>query len=151
MLCCPVVNEIDKIAGTWQNVGTTIDAKDAYQLHLTLQLDKNSTITLSNSQDEKYVIDINANARTLTAHRTAATGKTSFNGSFSIPSMQAPLNIEGETVTIDMFVDQSSVEILTKDGTMSMTNLVFPQSLYNSLTIIGATYEAQIRTLNRIW
>ena len=113
--------------------------------------DKNSTITLSNSQDEKYVIDINANARTLTAHRTAATGKTSFNGSFSIPSMQAPLNIEGETVTIDMFVDQSSVEILTKDGTMSMTNLVFPQSLYNSLTIIGATYEAQIRTLNRIW
>ena len=97
------------------------------------------------------MIDINANARTLTAHRTAATGKTSFNGSFSIPSMQAPLNIEGETVTIDMFVDQSSVEILTKDGTMSMTNLVFPQSLYNSLTIIGATYEAQIRTLNRIW
>ena len=151
LLCCPVVNEIDKIAGTWQNVGTTIDAKDAYQLRLTLQLDKNSTITLSNSQDEKYVIDINANARTLTAHRTAATGKTSFNGSFSIPSMQAPLNIEGETVTIDMFVDQSSVEILTKDGTMSMTNLVFPQSLYNSLTIIGATYEAQIRTLNRIW
>ena len=151
LLCCPVVNEIDKIAGTWQNVGTTIDAKDAYQLRLTLQLDKNSTITLSNSQDEKYEIDINANARTLTAHRTAATGKTSFNGSFSIPSMQAPLNIEGETVTIDMFVDQSSVEILTKDGTMSMTNLVFPQSLYNSLTIIGATYEAQIRTLNRIW
>ena len=151
LLCCPVVNEIDKIAGTWQNVGTTIDAKDAYQLRLTLQLDKNSTITLSNSQDEKYVVDINANARTLTAHRTAATGKTSFNGSFSIPSMQAPLNIEGETVTIDMFVDQSSVEILTKDGTMSMTNLVFPQSLYNSLTIIGATYEAQIRTLNRIW
>ena len=151
LLCCPVVNEIDKIAGTWQNVGTTIDAKDAYQLRLTLQLDKNSTITLSNSQDEKYVIDINANARTLTAHRTAATGMTSFNGSFSIPSMQAPLNIEGETVTIDMFVDQSSVEILTKDGTMSMTNLVFPQSLYNSLTVIGATYEAQIRTLNRIW
>ena len=151
LLCCPVVNEIDKIAGTWQNVGTTIDAKDAYQLRLTLQLDKNSTITLSNSQDEKYVIDINANARTLTAHRTAATGKTSFNGSFSIPSMQAPLNVEGNTVTIDMFVDQSSVEILTKDGTMSMTNLVFPQSLYNSLTIIGATYEAQIRTLNRIW
>ena len=151
LLCCPVVNEIDKIAGTWQNVGTTIDAKDAYQLRLNLKLEKNSTITLSNSQDEKYVVDINANARTLTAHRTAASGKTSFNGSFSIPSMQAPLNVEGNTVTIDVFVDQSSVEILTKDGTMSMTNLVFPQSIYNQLTISGDDCEAQVRPLNRIW
>jgi fructan beta-fructosidase len=151
LLCCPVVNEIDKIAGNWQKADAAIDTKEAYQLRLTINLDKNSTITLSNNSDEKYVIDILATARTLKVHRNATTGRTNFNGSFSIPSMQAPLNIEGETVTIDMFVDQSSVEILTKDGTMSMTNLVFPQSLYNSLTIIGATYEAQIRTLNRIW
>ena len=151
LLCCPVVSEIDKIAGSWENVGATMDAKDAYQLRLTLNLDKNSTITLSNSQDEKYVIDINASTRTLTAHRTAASGKTSFNGSFSIPSMQAPLNVGGNTVTIDMFVDQSSVEIITKDGTMSMTNLVFPQSIYNQISVIGADYEMQVRQLSRIW
>jgi fructan beta-fructosidase len=151
LLCCPVVSEIDKIAGSWQNVGTTIDAKEAYQLRLTFNLDKNSTITLSNSQDEKYVIDINASARTLTAHRTAASGKTSFNSSFSIPSMQAPLNVEGNKVTIDLFVDQSSVEIITKDGTMSMTNLVFPQSIYNQLSVTGADCEMQVRQLNRIW
>ena len=151
LLCSPVVSEIDRIAGSWQNVGTTIDAKDAYQLRLTLNLDKNSTVTLSNSQDERYVIDINASARTLTAHRTAASGKTSFNGSFSIPSMQAPLNVEGNTVTIDMFVDQSSVEIITKDGTMSMSNLVFPQSIYNQLSVTGADCERHVRQLSRIW
>ena len=151
LLCSPVVSEIDRIAGSWQNVGTTIDAKDAYQLRLTLNLDKNSTVTLSNSQDERYVIDINAFARTLTAHRTAASGKTSFNGSFSIPSMQAPLNVEGNTVTIDMFVDQSSVEIITKDGTMSMSNLVFPQSIYNQLSVTGADCEMHVRQLSRIW
>lgn len=151
LLCSPVVSEIDRIAGSWQNVGTTIDAKDAYQLRLTLNLDKNSTVTLSNSQDERYVIDINASARTLTAHRTAASGKTSFNGSFSIPSMQAPLNVEGNTVTIDMFVDQSSVEIITKDGTMSMSNLVFPQSIYNQLSVTGADCEMHVRQLSRIW
>ncbi len=151
LLTCAVVSEIDKIAGSWQNAGTTFDAKDAYQLRLIFNLDKNTTITLSNNQDEKYVIDINASARTLTAHRTAATGRTNFNGSFSIPTMQAPLNSEGSTVTLDLFVDQSSVEILTKNGTMSMTNLVFPQSIYNRFSVTGANCEAQIRTLNSIW
>lgn len=151
LLCCPVVNEIDKIAGSWQKANITIDAKDAYQLRLTINLDKNSTITLSNNIDEKYVIDILATARTLKVHRNATTGRTNFNGSFSIPSMQAPLNTDGNKVTLDLFVDQSSVEILTKEGTMSMTNLVFPQSIYNNLNITGADYEAQVRQLSRIW
>jgi len=151
LLCCPVVNEIDKIAGSWQKANATIDAKDAYQLRLTINLDKNSTITLSNNSDEKYVIDILATARTLKVHRNATTGQTNFNGSFSIPSMQAPLNTDGNKVTLDLFVDQSSVEILTKEGTMSMTNLVFPQSIYNNLNITGADYEAEVRQLSRIW
>jgi fructan beta-fructosidase len=151
LLCCPVIPEIDKIAGQWQKAEATLDVKDAYQLHLTLNLDKNSTITLSNSADEKYVLDINAAARTLIAHRTAASGKTSFNGSFSIPSMQAPLNVSGNTVTLDLFVDQSSVELLTNNGAMSMTNLVFPQSIYNRFTVTGADCEAQYRSLSSIW
>ena len=45
--------------------------------------------------------------------------------------MQAPLNTKGTTVTLDLFVDQSSVEIFTENGSMSMTNLVFPKSIYN--------------------
>ena len=151
LLCCPVVPEIDKIAGQWQKTDGALDVKAAYQLRITLNLDKNSTITLSNSADEKYVVDINASARTLTAHRTAASGKTSFNGSFSIPSMQAPLNVSGNTVTLDLFIDQSSVELLTNDGAMSMTNLVFPQTVYDRFTITGTDYEAQYRSLSSIW
>ena len=151
LLCSPVVSEIDKIAGQWQKAGSSLEVKDAYQLRLTLNLDKNSTIVLSNSADERYSIDINAAARTLTAHRTASSGKTSFNGSFSIPSMQAPLKAEGNTITLDIYVDQSSVEILTKDGTMSMTNLVFPQTIYDRLSTTGADCDAQVRTLSSIW
>ena len=157
LLCSTVVKEIDQIAGQWKDVTPNTSLftpnadKAAYQLRLTLSLDKNSTITLSNDADEKYVIDINAAARTLTAHRTAASGKTSFNGSFSIPSMQAPLNVEGNTVTLDLFVDQSSVELLTNDGAMSMTNLVFPQTIYDRLTVTGADCEAQCRSLSSIW
>ena len=146
-----VVNEIDKIADNWQAAGSSLDVKDAYQLRITLNLDKNSTITLSNGSDEKFVLDVNATARTITAHRTSATGQTSFNGTFSVPSIQAPLNTDGNSVTLDLFVDQSSVEVFTNNGSMSMTNLVFPKSIYNSLSVTGATYEAQVRSLKRIW
>lgn len=151
LLASTVVSEIDKIAGNWQTAGNSLDVKDAYQLRIKLNLDKNSTITLGNSSDEKFTIDINAQDRRLTAHRTSASGQTGFNGTFSVPSMQAPLCVTESTVTLDIFVDQSSVEIFTSTGSVSMTNLVFPKSIYNTLSVVGDTYEAQVRKLNRIW
>ena len=155
LLCCPVVSEIEGIAGNWQSLVSDVlplpSERGAYELRLTLNLDKDATITLSNDQGENYVIDVNASVRTLSAHRTSSTGKSSFNGSFSIPSMQAPLNVEGSTVTLDLFVDQSSVEITTQEGTISMTNLVFPQSLYNRVSVTGAECTALFRSLTSIW
>lgn len=151
LLASTVVSEIDKIAGNWQTAGNSLDVKDGYQLRIKLNLDKNSTITLGNSSDEKFTIDINAQDRRLTAHRTSASGQTGFNGTFSVPSMQAPLCVTESTVTLDIFVDQSSVEIFTSTGSVSMTNLVFPKSIYNTLSVVGDTYEAQVRKLNRIW
>lgn len=151
VLTSMVVSEIDKIAGSWQDVTGTIDAKSAYQLKLKIQLDKNSTVTLRNDNDELFSFDINANARTITAHRTSATGKTSFNGTFTIPSIQAPLMVTGNTTTIDIFVDQSSVEIFSENGRMAMTNLVFPQNIYNHIDISGAACEMQVRSMNSIW
>ena len=151
VLASTVVKEIDNIAGAWQKTDGAIDAKDAYQLHLTIGLDKNTTVTLANTSDEQFTFDINASDRSLTAHRTSTSGKTNFNGTFSIPSMRAPLKVTGNKVELDIFVDQSSVEIFTTQGTMSMTNLVFPQAIYNHLKVSGADCEAQIRPLNRIW
>jgi len=151
LLCSTVVSEVEQIAGQWQTATGQLDVKDAYQLRLKLQLDKNSTITLANANGERYVIDVNAADRSLMAHRTSASGKTSFNGTFSIPSMRAPLNVEGSEVTLDFFVDRSSVELFTAEGTMSMTNLVFPTTLYNSFSVTGAACEASYRPLSRIW
>ena len=151
LLTNTVISEIDKIAEGWQTAGTNLDVKDAYQLRITLGLDKNASITLSNSSNEKFVLDINASTRTLTAHRTSTTGTVSFNGNFSIPSIQAPLCINGNTVTLDLFIDQSSVEVFTQNGSMSMTNLVFPKTIYNQLAITGTTVEAQVQSLKRIW
>ena len=159
LLCNTVVSEVDKIADNWQNLDmqggkasvSGLTNKSAYQLRLTIGLDKNATIALGNGNDEQFVVDVNASSRTLTAHRTSTSGKTSFNGTFSIPSIQAPLCTEGTSVVLDFFVDQSSVEIFTENGSMAMTNLVFPQSIYNQFTVTGTATKAQLRTLKRVW
>jgi len=34
---------------------------------------------------------------------------------------------------------------------MALTNLVFPSSIYNQLSVEGAAAECQVRQLKRIW
>ena len=52
LLCSTVVKEIDNIAGPWQDIDGAINAPDAYQLRLTIDLDKNSTMKVLDSRDQ---------------------------------------------------------------------------------------------------
>ena len=151
LLCSTVVKEIEGIAESWQDVSGSFAAGDAYQLRVTVALDQNTTIALSNATGEKYEMEVLAMERKLLVRRSGQTGSKDFNGSFSIPSMQAPLCVNGNSVTLDIFVDQSSVEVFTQEGTMALTNLVFPSSIYNQLSVEGAAAECQVRQLKRIW
>ena len=151
LLTSTVAKEIDGIAGQWNAAGSGWKAFDAYQLRITVKLDQNSTITLSNETGDKLVVEVYGGSKLVAVKRNASTGETSFNGTFSIPSMQGPLSIEGDSATLDLFVDQSSVELLSQDGTLSITNLVFPTSIYNQLQTSGSVVDAQVRELSRIW
>ena len=114
-------------------------------------MDQNTTITLSNEQDEKLVVEVYGASRLVAVKRNANTGNVKFNGTFSVPSIQGPVSTDGDKVTLDLFVDQSSVELFTQEGTLSVTNLVFPSSIYNRLQVSGAQTEARVRELSRIW
>lgn len=151
LLSSKVVSEIDQIADPWQAANGAFDAGDAYQLRLNIPLDKNTTITLSNDADEKFEVTVNATSKILLVKRNASTGQVNFSATFSVPSMQAPLYTDGNTVILDLFVDQSSVEILSENGLTSMTNLVFPQKIYNRISMLGADCKAQVRKLKSIW
>ena len=151
LLCSKVVPELDAIAEGWKDAGAQWDIPDAYQLQINLKLDQNASFTLSNEQGEKLEMGVYAQDRVLYVKRNAGTGKTSFNGSFSVPSMQGPLCVVGDTVTLDIYVDQSSVEVITAEGTLSLTNLVFPSSIYNSLKTAGSVQSVKIRRLKSIW
>ena len=141
------------LEGQWQTVsnGQAFAKADAYHVQLTLDITKNSTVTLQNAQGEQFVFDVSATERTLVSHRTAASGRVNFNGMFSIPTMRAPLNAEGNQVVIDLYIDQSSVELLSNHGAMSQTSLVFPTSIYNAVSVTGADATIRVSPMTSIW
>jgi fructan beta-fructosidase len=153
LLSSSVIPEISKIAGEWQvlNSGQAFPEGDAYHLQLTLSLSRGSTVTLSNATNDKFSFEVVASEKVLVAHRTSTTGAINFNGSFAIPTMRAPLNVIGNEVTLDIYIDRSSVELLNGDGTLSQTTLVFPKSVYNHVQVSGADCQIKVRTLKRIW
>ena len=146
--------------GDFDGMEFKADALD-YPLWLDYGMDNYAGVTWSNTGERKVMIGwMNnwqyAGSVPCSPWRSAMTlprelKLTEYNGSFSIPSMQAPLNVSGNTVTLDLFVDQSSVELISNDGAMSMTNLVFPQTIYDHCIITGADCEVQCRRLTSIW
>ncbi|MBD5358665.1 MAG: glycoside hydrolase family 32 protein [Bacteroides sp.] len=152
LLANTVAKEIDGIAGEWKDVslGNVMPVEKAYQLRMTVDLSKNGSFTLYNEAGEKAEFTVNAAAGKLIMKRNASTGNTSFNGNFSLPSIQAPLNMEGAQVVLDIFVDGASVEVFTENGSMALTAIVFPGSLYNMVSADGIS-DIKVRNLNRIW
>lgn len=151
LLAGTVVKEIEGIAKEWKPAGNAWNAFAAYQLRLTVGLDQNTTITLGNDKGQELTIEVFGSSRLVSVKRNARTGTVNFHGDFSIPSMQGPVCTDGNKVTLDLFVDQSSVELFTREGTLSITNLVFPSSIYNKLQTSGAQVDAQVRELASIW
>jgi fructan beta-fructosidase len=154
LLASRPVGEIDKLASEWNTVGNTggsINASAAYRLQITLDANQANTITLSNGEHESYELTYSPSAGSLIAHRNSKTGAATFNGSYSIPSITGTLSNTGDVLTLDIYVDQSSVEIFTSNGSMAMTNLVFPTTIYNQVTLSQAAQTIRYQALSSIW
>ncbi len=146
VLASTVVSEIADIAGSWQPLSATVGAA-AYELKTTVSLSENSTLRLSNGAGEYLEITVNAATRSAIVHRTASTGKSAFSGLFSLPSVVMPIKGTSDEVELHLFVDQSSVELFTADGSSAATVLVYPSSIYDRFD--GA--DAEYRELSSIW
>ena len=158
LLSCRPAAEVETLAGTWQTAEAsatrlTVDgggaSVDAYHLQVVLPLDAANTITLSNTAGERYEMRYSTLGQKLTVERTSATGTTV--NSFSMPGVWGPLRCESESVTLDIYVDQSSVEVFTGNGSMAMTNLVFPSAIYDQIAFASPVTSARCRTLRSIW
>lgn len=145
-----VVKEIDGIAGSWSDINGTLPEAAAYHVQVSLDMTSAHTLSLSNAKGEHYDIEVRAGNHSLVVRRNANSGTTTFHNLFALPAITAPIYGSASAVTLDIFIDQSSVEVITADGTTSITNLVFPSSIYNKVEIDGKS-AGKVRALKRVW
>ena len=161
-----VVAEIEKIASEWKTVSNgnfenekefeiDLQNKEAYHLQLTTNLSKVQVLSMSlkNSKGESSTVEIN-NQRERIYFDRKNSGETSFSNLFSNLSY-GPFPYSSDLVTLDLYVDQSSIELVANDGVLTLTNLVFPSSIYNQIKLqINAgsiPLHLKTRTLTSIW
>jgi len=162
-----VVNSISNIADAWQeksdlpgvaaevrDLDFSFDKNSAYQLsfEFDIQAGSTATIDLYNRTGDSVYITFDRNRGIVLFDRTKS-GKVDFNENFP-GEYSAPVFFDGN-VMVDLYVDQSSVEMFINDGKVQMTNLIFPEELLTGVEINGEgeslLVSARARVLNSIW
>lgn len=103
------------------------------------------TLVLSNKAGNRVTMTYNAEARTMSADRTRS-GIVDFSESFQAVTV-APTLEENGRISLRIFIDRSSIELFGNDGRFVMTNLVFPELPYSTLTITAAGGRAKLKSL----
>lgn len=146
-----VVKELDKIASAWKDLksGESLGSPSAYHVQITIPTTEIVSFSLTNEKKEVLEFTTDIIYKNLNAARTSATGACP--SSFSMPSVKGALNTSESTVTLDIYVDQSSVEVFSADGTFAMTNLVFPTTIYNKVILPVSATNARYQVFESIW
>ncbi len=91
------------------------------------------SLILSNASGEKLVIGFDKQSNQYFIDRTNS-GKTDFNKDFAAKHT-APRLINAGKMNVSLVVDESSVELFADDGLSVMTEVFFPSSPYNKVSI----------------
>lgn len=105
---------------------TAIDARKASAV----------TLNLSNRLGENVKMVYNPTKHTISFDRMKS-GEVDFSENFPAVT-EAPTFEDNGKVTLRIFVDASSIEVFAEDGKSVMTNLVFPNEPYSTLSISAA-------------
>ncbi len=159
LLTSVIVPEIEGISGEWNTPSSSSffikkekeQMPDAYQLNVSIDTGKDYDITLGNSAGQEYVIHYVANSKELIIDRGSNTGQTSFHANFAIPTIRSSVYTSKAQTTLCIYVDQSNVEVTTEDGSVVMSTLVFPTTIYDRCSVKGATDNIRYRLLNSVW
>ncbi|MBD5226184.1 MAG: glycoside hydrolase family 32 protein [Bacteroidales bacterium] len=145
-----IAPEIECIAGEWRAASPALGIADAYQLEVPVSLSSDCVITLGNAAGDEYEVKVDATNRRLIIDRGGRTGSYSAR-EFPLTNVCGSLNTTADEVVLEFYVDQSSVEITTADGSLCMSTLVFPATIYDRLNIEGQNLSPKVRDLSRIW
>lgn len=103
------------------------------------------SLTLSNENGEKSILTYAPNYETLSFDRRES-GIVDFSQDFPAITL-TPTFDGGKNLGLRIFVDRSSIEVFANEGKGVMTNLVFPTTPYNKLTITTDGGNVKVRNL----
>ncbi|MGY6520654.1 MAG: glycoside hydrolase family 32 protein [Mongoliitalea sp.] len=116
------------------------------ELLLSLQDEQDFSMRFFNDSGEELVL---SRIHTQFVFDRSKSGLTSFEERFgdaqSIPLTSVQLE------SIQVFIDQSSIEVFLNDGALVITNLVFPKRAYTHLEITGIKPQGRLYHLASIW
>jgi fructan beta-fructosidase len=83
-------------------------------------------------------------------------GQVDFHEDFAADMQTAPLEIEGNSISLEILVDKSSIEVFANIGQRSITNRIFPSESSDGIEIFseGGTVDVQtldFHTLKSVW
>ncbi len=102
-------------------------------------------IELKNSEGEKVVMDYKVADHTLSFDRKES-GVINFSQDFPSITVSPTFETDGK-ISLRIFIDKSSIEVFGNNGRFVMTNLVFPTTPYNKLSISSTGGNARIENL----
>lgn len=106
---------------------------------------KTVQLILSNNEGNKVVMNYDAANRTMSVDRRES-GITDFSESFPAVTVSPTFEKNGK-IALRIFVDRSSIELFGNDGRFVMTNLVFPEKPYTTLSVSSTGGNSKLTNL----
>ncbi len=102
-------------------------------------------ITLSNKAGDKVTMIYDTAANNLSFDRTKS-GVVDFSDSFPAVTVAPTFETDG-SIKLRLYIDRSSIELFGNDGRFAMTNLVFPNMPYDSMSVSATGGKVKITDL----
>lgn len=117
------------------------------EIDLTFQAENSDLVSLcmSNPDGEKIIMKYDAKNHTLSFDRRES-GVVDFSNKFPAVTSSPTFEKDGK-INLRIFLDRSSVELFGNDGKFVMTNLVFPNSPYTTLSLESKNGNARLDEL----
>lgn len=103
------------------------------------------TLTLANRQGDRVTMTYNPADRTMAFDRRES-GQVDFSEGFPAVTVSPTFEKDGK-ISLRIYVDRSSIELFGNDGKFVMTNLVFPNEPYTTLTVASTGGNAKLNSL----
>jgi fructan beta-fructosidase len=121
-------------------------SSNSFELYFPLQDEQNFSIRFWNNASEEILLQRVGGEFIVDRSRS---GIINFEQGFGA-SIRTPLS-EVPMTSLQLVVDQSSMEIFVNEGALVMTNLMFPQAPYTHMTVEGITASGKIYPYKSIW